>query len=138
MPASPQAQGHRAGRTPTASLECAPQVAEAAKKKLSVVREIEIGREGDGDAVSGAVDAASGLPGAVVGPDLETEGKAEAGAGLRVRQAPPGALDAEAAQSPAVRVPREKLEALSEPLLRRRTPSHSMPLLRPCACPSSR
>ena len=79
-------------------------VAEAAKKKLSVVREIDISAEADGDA------AASGAP-----------ADAAPGLGLRVRQADPKATVAvEGAEvAAAVRVPREKLESLSEPLLQR-------------------
>ena len=82
-------------------------VAEAAKKKLSVVREIDISAEGaeaDGDA------AASGAP-----------ADAASGLGLRVRQADPKATVAVegAKAAAAVRVPREQLESLSEPLLQR-------------------
>ena len=80
-------------------------VAEAAKKKLSVVREIDISAEADGDA------AASGAP-----------ADAASGLGLRVRQADPKAtvVGVEGAEvAAAVRVPRERLESLSEPLLQR-------------------
>ena len=90
-------------------------MAEAAKKKLSVVREVEVGGEGEGD------DEGEGDEEGEAG-DGAPEEAAAAARGLRVRQAPAKGTAAEGAADGAggaVRVGRERLEALSEPLLRR-------------------
>ena len=94
-------------------------MAEAAKKKLSVVREVEVGGEGEGDD-EGEGDEEGDEEGEA--GDGAPEEAAAAARGLRVRQAPAKGAAAEGAADGAggaVRVGRERLEALSEPLLRR-------------------